>query len=168
MMSGRLGRWSWAEDRDAGILCADVLRMLPSHFVGLRGVCASWDSGLLDPAASDMTGWGARGGHAVSPAIDSALAGSWPASPCGYDEWYFFSHIPPFEKLHALCNWQGVSPGEAVPLSAVPSAFDLQKQLDRFEPQVVVGDGHRVFVVTQNQDLLEGFVEVCRRRRTSG
>jgi hypothetical protein len=115
-----------------------------------------------------LHGWWQQGVHAVSPLIDAAMAQAWPKSSCGFDEWYFFEELPAFEAVHALCNWGGVSVGEAGELRNVPSGFDLQEQLDRLQPRVVVGDGRRVFVITRDASLVAEFLSECRRRRTSG
>jgi len=166
--TGRLGEWFWAEDRTVELHCSDIVRALPSHFVGLRGVCTSWDSGVLDPTAAGMPDWQVKGMHAVSPPIDSVAAESWPKSLCGFDEWYFFEDLPAFEVLHALCSWHGVSVGEAAALQDVPTGFDLQEQLDRHQPRIVLGDGQGLFLLTRDEALVAEFAQECRRRRTRG
>jgi hypothetical protein len=161
---GSFGRWTWVEDPLADLYCADVVRALGQHFVGLRAVCTSWDSGMLD--ASGMVGWTVQNGQAVSPIIDRDLAETWPESSCGWDEWYFFDALPPFVKLHALCNW-GVSIGEAAELEFVPSGFNMEKQIIQHEPRMVLGDGNRIFIVAQDAGLADEFMDLCLRRRTT-
>jgi hypothetical protein len=111
-----------------------------------------------------MTTWQLDGEHAVSPAIDLAVADSWPGSSCGFDEWYFFRDVPKGVGLQALCSW-GVSVGEARELRDVPSGFDILAQLERYQPYAVLGDGHRAFLVTKDRALLDAFVGESRRRR---
>ena len=103
----------------------------------------------------------------MSPAIDPAVAESWPGSSCGFDEWYFFREIPDGVELQALCNW-GASVAEAGELRDVPSGFDFRAQLDRYQPYAILGDGHRTFVVTKDSALLDAFMGESRRRRTRG
>ena len=156
------------EDRAVQLGCADFVRAMPTPFLDLRAVCTSWDSGELDPVAAGMSGWQLQGAHAVSPPIEVALAEAWPVSPCGrFDEWYFFADVPAFGELHPICNW-GLSLAEAGDLPGVPSGFDLEKQLDRYEPRVVLGDGQRLFMVSRDERLVAGFAEECARRRTRG
>jgi hypothetical protein len=128
-------------------------------------VCTSWDSGKLQPVLLGLTSWQVNGEHAVSPIIDPALTDSWPRSSCGYDEWYFFLEVPEHLEIHALCNW-GASVGDAGELRDVPTAFDLLAQLDRYQPHAILGDGHRVFLITKDRTLLDAFVGESRRRRT--
>jgi hypothetical protein len=111
-----------------------------------------------------MTGWEVKGGHALSPPIDPALAQSWPESSCGFDEWYFFDAVPQYEALYPIGSW-GVTLGEASDLRDLPSGFDLQEQLDRYIPRAVLGDGRRLFVITRDETLIAEFEQECRRRR---
>jgi hypothetical protein len=78
-----------------------------------------------------------------------------------------FEVLPDFETLHALCNW-GIPVAEATTLVDVPTGFDLSEQLTRFKPHAVLGDGGRIFLITRNGPLMEEFVHLCRRRRTTG
>jgi hypothetical protein len=66
-VAGTLAGFWWAEDWTTHIDAADVIAALAGRLVGLRGVCTSWDSGMLDVASSGMTGWEMRAGQAVSP-----------------------------------------------------------------------------------------------------
>jgi len=112
-----------------------------------------------------MTSWHLDGEHAVSPAIDPAVAAGWPASSCGFDEWYFLRDVPKGVRLQALCSW-GASIGEASQLRDVPSGFDILAQLERYQPYAVLGDGHRTFLVTKDRALVDAFVGESRSRRT--
>jgi hypothetical protein len=165
--SGSIGRWPWVEMRGSNIRCAAVIADLRPWFLGLRGACTSWDSGRLDPAAEVLAGWELRGGQACSPVVDDVLAESWPYSSCGFDEWYFFAALPELEPLGAYSSW-GTSLDRVAGLKDVPSGLDLEKQLDTWRPRVVIGDGYRVFAISQDRQLLDEFAEWCRRRRTRG
>ena len=162
---GQLGGWLWAEYRARDLPCSDVVRALSRFLVGSHGVCASWDSGMLNPLPADMPLWHLQGEHAVSPTIDASLAASWPASSCGFDEWYFLYKVANDLALDALCSW-GASVGDAGDLRDVPSGFDFLAQLERYQPYAVLGDGHRTFLVTKDAALLDAFVGESRRRRT--
>jgi hypothetical protein len=98
--------------------------------------------------------------------IDEPLAKNWPESSCGFDEWYFFESLPPFEKLPAICHW-GVSLGDVSELPGVPTGFDLWSQLDRYQPLAVLGDGRRIFLITRYPQLFDEFTRLSDSRRTS-
>jgi hypothetical protein len=162
---GELDGWLSAEYRAPDLSCSEVVGALSRFFLGYRGVCASWDSGKLDPLPSDMPAWQLNGQHAVSPTVDSPLAASWPGSSCGFDEWYYLDAVPDDVALDALCSW-GASVGDAAELRDVPSGFDLLAQLERYQPDAILGDGHRTFLITKDRALLDAFVGESRRRRT--
>jgi len=163
---GIIGACHWAENWGLDLTAGQVVAELRSHLAGLRAICTSWDSGILDTGAFSLPGWEMRAGHAVSPVLDAALLESWPASPCGWDEWYFLRAVPPEPRIAAFCNYGGLSVGEAAELKGLPSGPDLQEQLVRYLPEVVIGDGQRVFVIAQEERIVSEFAEFCGRRRT--
>ncbi len=165
--AGTIAEFSWAEDWTADLVAADVIASLSDHLVGLRGVCTSWDSGMLDVVASRMPGWEMRSNHAVSPVLGAELLRAWPRSSCGWDEWYFCAMPTVDEKLHAFCNWGGVSLASATELRELSAGFDLAAQLARHKPEVVVGDGRRVFVIAKRPEVVAQFQHLCERRRTT-
>jgi len=165
--AGQLGEWRWAEGWGLDLYCPDIIRLVSSRLLGLQGVCTSWDSGLLDLAGADLPEWSAKGAHAVSPPITTVMADAWPESSCGFDEWYFFESLPDSTGLEAICNW-GVTLADAQELLGLPTGFDLQAQLNVYQPKLVVGDGQRPFVVTRDQAILADVLEECGRRRTRG
>ena len=162
-MAGQIGSWSFVEDSAADLYCADVVRGLAPWLAGMRGVCTSWDSGTLDSIG--LQGWGTRGGLAVSPLIGPGLAEGWPESSCGFDEWYFFGTLPAFERLRSVCNW-GIDLEDTPSLVGSPTGFDLQAQLDFYQPRAVIGDGRRIFVITRDQGVIDEFLRLCDGPRT--
>ena len=164
---GTIDGYHWAEDWAAGLGVSDVVRELQARFVGLRAVCSSWDSAMLDATSSGLSGWEMRSGQAVSPVIGADLAKEWPASSCGWDEWYFFENVPVFDRIHAFCNWGGLSLANAAELEELDAGFSLGGQLERYRPQLVLGDGRRVFLLGRDKTTVSEFVDVCGRRRTT-
>jgi hypothetical protein len=150
------------EDWSTDLAACDVIAELHPRVLGLRAVCTSWDSCMVD--AGDLSGWQWVSGQAVSPRIDGAMARAWPESSCGFDEWYFFEVLPPFEKLHAFCNWTGLSLAEAAGLEELQAGFSLADQLTRFRPALVVGDGDRTFLLARDAAVLPEFTQICERR----
>ena len=165
--TGQISAWHWGEYCTDEVTVSEVVSNLRRHLTGMRAVCSSWDSGMLKPAGPEWSGWFTECGHAVSPPIDDHLATSWPQSGCGYDEWYFFGVVPTLSTVHSICNWTGLSIGECGPLARVPNGFDLAAQLERLNPELVVGDGDRVFVIAKDKQVVSEFLESCRCRRTT-
>jgi hypothetical protein len=152
-VTGRIGSYCWAEIPGEGTDVRDVVYVLRSRLQGLSAVNVSWDSGKMQEIAPIPTGWSIRGNHVVSPPIDDAMLSAWPQSACRsgrYDEWYFFRVNPEKPELQALCNWQGVSLASAGDL-AFPGGFDLAGQLEAFQPEVVVGKGASLFVLSKDE-----------------
>jgi len=152
--SGVLGDFQWVElPTDSSDIPA-IMRRLSAQVIGLTAVNVSWDSGRMVPTREQaQSGWRRIGGLAVSPVIDEALASNWPTSSCQsgqYDEWYFFWELPASMTLDPFCNFGGMSLAHAADL-AFPGGFDLQAQLDRYRPEVVVGDGSSVFVISRHR-----------------
>ena len=158
--SGTLGRFSWIELSGDQWDVPMVVRRLTPHVVGLVAINTSWDSGLLIPKPSeDWPGWRQVGGLAVSRRIDLALASNWPASECvsgRWDEWYFFRDVDAALQLAAFCNYGGVSLEDA-PELAYPGGLDLQAQLNRYQPELVIGHGKFVFAIAREPSLFECF-----------
>ena len=157
--SGRLGDFCWIEMPTDSSDIPGVIRRLSTHVIGLIAVNVSWDSGRLVPTPEqEQIGWRRVGELAVSPVIDETLASNWPTSFCQggqYDEWYFFRDLPVPIKLDAFCNW-AVSLASAADL-AFPGGCDLHAQLDRYHPEIVVGDGASVFVISRWRSVTDLF-----------
>lgn len=163
---GTIAGFAWAEDRATDLVAADVVAALSDGLVGLRAFCTSWDSAMLDPIASGMPAWEVRSGLAVSPVLGADQLGAWPRSTGGWDEWYFFRTLPAEGTLHAFCNWGGLSLANSAELNELPSGFDLADQLTRCSPELVVGDGQRVFVIARDREVVSAFERLCEGRRT--
>jgi hypothetical protein len=94
---------------------------------------------------------------AVSPRIDLTLASNWPASECvscRWDEWYFFRDVDAPLQLSAFCNYGGMSLEDGPDL-AYPGGLDLQPQLDRCQPDLVIGHGKFVFAIARGPSVFE-------------
>lgn len=153
--TGVLGGYRWWETTDEKTSLVALIRALAAQLVGLVGVNVSWDSGLLEltPALA-AAGWTTVGRFAVSQVIDVSTAENWPISDCQggrFDEWYFFRQVPATLELQAYCNY-AVSLQDA-PALAFPGGVDLEEQLQKYEPELVVGDGEHVFAITRSEAL---------------
>jgi hypothetical protein len=166
MTSGDIGTYAWAEfvpSRTTALF--DAVRNLRCHLIGLRAVNVSWDSGLLVPSdAEKRKGWVIEEGRAVSPVIDNGVIDGWPWCDGGFEEWYFFSRLPPKLNLSAYCNWTGLSIADWAALVDVPAGLDLRQQLEMARPDAVLGMGERLFAISTNPaliaDLLQTFGKV--------
>ncbi len=163
--SGVLGAFHWVEIPTHDSDIPAVVRLLAAEVIGLTAVNVSWDSGHMVPTGEqEQCGWRRVGELAVSPVIDDILASNWPASSCNggrFDEWYFFPEVQEPLSLEAFCNYGGMSLEDAVDL-AFPGGLDLQAQLERYRPEIVVGDGKHLFVISRRLkivDLLRAFDE---------
>jgi len=156
--SGALGAFHWVELPSDRYDIPAVVRHLAGEMVGLTAVNVAWDSGRLMPSSDpEASGWREINGLAVSPVLDAGLLADWPVSSCQggrYDEWYFFRTIDPALQLDPFCNWVGTSLEEAGAL-AFPGGFDLQAQLERHRPEVVIGEGRHVFVISVHPRIIE-------------
>ncbi len=167
--TGSLGSYHWAEDWEADLGATEVVAALAGRLVGLRGVCVSWDAGLLDPARLEQPGWSLVAAYALSPELDEATLQAWPTSGGDWDEWYLFSEPPLLRgRLHAFCNYPALSVGQAAELREWPTGFDLQAQLERNRPRLVVGEGTRLFALTPELSVVEEFQGLCARHRSGG
>lgn len=160
--SGVLGDFYWVEIPTHDSDIPAVVRCLAAEVVGLTAVNVSWDSGHMVPTShEEQIGWRRLGDLVVSPVIDDMLACNWPASGCNgsrFDEWYFFRDIQTPQNLEPFCNYSGMSVEDAADL-AFPGGFDLQAQLDRYHPEIVIGEGKALFVLSPRLtiiDLLHG------------
>jgi hypothetical protein len=152
-----LGDFQWVELPPDSWDIPAVMRRLSAQVLGLTAVNVSWDSGRMVPTREqEQHGWRRVGELAVSPVIDAALASNWPTSCCQggrYDEWYFFRELSGPMKLEAFCNWCR-SLANAADL-AFPGGVDLHAQLDRYRPDIVIGDGAAVFVISPHRMIVD-------------
>lgn len=86
MNRGTVGTYSWAECVSADVTLPDVLRGLKRHFLGLRAVNVSWDSGVFMPSEAERSqGWRFEADRAISPILDDAIIDKWPGDDCGFE-----------------------------------------------------------------------------------
>jgi hypothetical protein len=162
MNRGSIGTYAWAECVPVDLTLPDVLRRLKRHFLGLRAVNVSWDSGLVIPSDAELSqGWSLEAGRAISPVLDDAIIEKWPWNDCGFEEWYFFSRLPSNLSLAAYCNWLHNSVGEWAQLIHVPNGLDLCRQLEEAQPDVVLGEGQRLFAISRNEAIIQDFAAIC-------
>jgi len=93
----------------------------------------------------------------VGAVFFNTLASNWPASSCNagrFDEWYFFREVQEPLTLEPFCNWAAMSLDDAVDL-AFPGGFGLQAQLERYRPEIVVGDGKDLFVISRRLSVID-------------
>ena len=94
--------------------------------------------------------------HAVSPAVTEQLLNRWPHSACQagrFDEWYFFRTVPTVGNIVAFCNYS-ISLGSPE-LAGHPAAAILRVQLEQWRPEVVIGEGDRLFVISRDAKLVD-------------
>jgi len=156
--TGVLAAYRWWEIPPERLSMAAMIRMLAPRLVGLVAVNVSWDSGLME-LTPDLAaaGWTTVGRFAMTPVIDVKTTQNWPISACQggrFDEWYFFRQAPPMLDLSAFCNYGGVSLQDARSL-AFPGGVDLEEQLRRYEPELVIGEGEHLFILTRNEALAD-------------
>ena len=137
MNRGSIGTYAWAECVPVDLTLPDVLRRLKRHFLGLRA------------ANGDQPG--SRRRHHRE----------WPLNDCGFEEWYFFSRLPSNLSLAAYCNWLHNSVGEWAQLIHVPNGLDLCRQLEEAQPDVVLGEGQRLFAISRNEAIIQDFAAIC-------
>ena len=156
--SGALGAFQWVELPSDRFDIPTVVRHLAGEIVGLTAVNVSWDSGRLMPSSDpEASGWDEINGFAVSPVLDTELLSNWPVSSCQggrYDEWYFFRTVDPTLKLDPFCNYVGASLEEAAAM-IFPGGLDLPAQLERHRPEIVIGEGAHVFVISPHPRIIE-------------
>jgi DNA-binding NarL/FixJ family response regulator len=154
----------WAEfwHEQPELTIPDVVRALAPCLRGLVALNTSWDSGTLDsPNRILGQDWSMIGRHAISPLITDTTTGQWPRSSCGWDEWYFFRPPAPDVVLRPICNYQGLSLGQWRQL-CFPDGVDLREQLDRARPEVVLGEGDKVFILARDPVTVKHFSGLAR------
>jgi hypothetical protein len=156
--SGVIGDFRWVEIPTDRSDIPAVVQHLAEEIIGLTAVNVSWDSGrMLPDPEQEQLGWRRVGEFAISPVIDRALASQWPASSCNagrFDEWYFFRDVREPLQLKAFCNYGGFSLADATDLG-FPGGLDLQAQLEQYRPEIVVGDGKHLFVISLHPAVIE-------------
>ncbi|MFZ2641678.1 MAG: hypothetical protein WA117_11825 [Verrucomicrobiia bacterium] len=163
MATGTIGDYHWAEywNETPELFVPDIIRALGREcLVGTRGVNVSWDSGRLQPSKEQvLSGWSIRDGYAVTPPIDERLMEEWPRSCCGFDEWYFFRSPPQRIELSAFCNYEGhISLGD---WESVAFQFSLARQLEQTQPEIVIGEGLSVFIISRTRETVEAFLRLA-------
>jgi hypothetical protein len=164
-LTGRIGTYYWAERSGETLMIRDVVSGLGDHIKGLVAVNVSWDSGVLQDVAGLPVGWHVRDGRAASPSIDDQVLATWPQSACcdgQWDEWYFFRTPPSTAEAGAFCNWGGMSLGDHQSL-AYPGGLNLAEQLERLQPDVVIGEGRSLFVVARDDAVVAAFLALERK-----
>jgi len=57
-------------------------------------------------------------------------------------------------KLDGFCNYLGMSLEDA-PALAFPDGLDLKAQLERYRPEIVIGDGKHLFVISARPEIIK-------------
>ena len=164
---GQIGAFYWGECVPSDhFALPDAVRSLKHRLKGLRAVNVSFDSGLLVPSDAEVSngGWLLEQGRAISPVIDDVVIETWPWGDCGFEEWYFFSRLPEDLGLSAYCNWTGISIADWASLTEVPTGLNLRRQLETAQPDVVLGEGQRLFAISPNRALIDDFLTACREQ----
>jgi hypothetical protein len=157
--SGRAGDYRWVEIPRDRYDIPFVVQHLAGAVHGLTAVNVSWDSGRMVPTSEqEDAGWQRIGEVALSPVVTAMMASEWPVSSCNggqFDEWYFFRTVEGAPRLDAFCNWEGMSLERAAAL-AFPGGFDLGAQLERYRPEIVIGEGrYHLFVMSLDPDVIK-------------
>jgi hypothetical protein len=157
--SGRVGDYHWVEIPRDHYDIPFVVQHLACAVNGLTAVNVSWDSGRMVPTSEqENAGWKRMGEVTVSPVVTATLTSDWPVSSCNggqFDEWYFFRTVEGAPRLDAFCNWGGMSLERAADL-AFPGGFDLRPQLERYRPEMVIGEGtHHLFVLSLDPEVIK-------------
>jgi len=150
MTESTIDEYFWAESNEEPDLSIHrAVRGLSDFIVGMTGINVSWDSGKLHPSEKQAAlGWSVVSGYAVTPIIDENLTRHWPESRHGFDEWYFFRSLPSSNlEIEGFCNWMRVSLKE---WEQVSFKWDLREQLRRYQPEIVLGEGYRIFVIQRS------------------
>lgn len=161
MPTGKIGEFFWAQHWVPGseLLITDVVRALRTHILGRRAVNVSWDSGRLSPSLSGIfERWQIQDDFVITPPVDDTLISDWPRSACGWDEWYFFRSIPKTISLEAYCNWGGMAIDDWRDLEF--TGLNLEQQLLTHQPELVIAEGHSIFVIARRQEALLDFASL--------
>lgn len=151
MKHGNVGNYFWY-DLDEEEL-RDTLRRLNPYILGTRAVNTSWDSGVLTADRHDFpVGWPTHHGIAVSPPIDSEMIDKWPVSHDDYcDEWWFFAEVPQdFDFANSICNYVSERIENWADLE-FEGGVELKKNLIRFQPTILVGNGKFTYCVSRTR-----------------
>jgi hypothetical protein len=162
MKSGTIGEYFWGQfsGETPQLSVADVVRGLSDCLIGLRAVNVSWDSGRMQPSNVLIeSGWKVQGSYAVSPTIDASLVKCWPMNDCcGFDEWYFFKDVPIDIEVKGFCNWGVGQVGDWPNLVCCqPDNINLQEQLVKYQPELVIGEGYFIFVIAKDPKVIQLF-----------
>ena len=163
--TGRIGTYHWGEfwNEKPELFVEGVVRDLRSYLLGLYALNVAYDSGRLGERVAAPPEWEKLGSYALSPLITETAALDWPHSDCGFDEWYFFDAVPTgsIGHIEAFCNWAyswSLSQWEGV--RRAENGFDLEKQLERIHPRIVIGAGNRIFALSTSEDVINRFLEL--------
>ena len=164
-LEGSFGEFQWVELPSDLYDIRTVVRHLAPELTGLTAVNVSWDSGHMDPTLiPELTGWRSVEELAVSPPLDATLTSNWPVNSCcdgAFDEWYFFRSVDGPLTLRAFCNWAGASLADARELN-YPGGFDIIGQLERYRPDIVIGEGRdQVFVISLRREVIDAAISGC-------
>jgi hypothetical protein len=164
MATGTIGEYFWAEfsNEKPELVISDVVRQLSTFLYDTVAVNVSWDSGRMRPSVERLAeSWLWSNGVAVSPRLDEKLTEHWPRSGCGFDEWYFFRSLPASLELEAFFNWTNASIKD---WHSLAFKFDLAEQIRRSQPEVVLGEGNRIFVIAQDPKVTTAFERLAHER----
>ena len=161
---GQIGSYSWGQywHEEPELSVPDVVRGLSGFLVGLFGVNVSFDSGRLGQRVPLPSGWIRVQDYAVSPRITENLINDWMRSECGFDEWHFFRDVPADLDVQAFCNWYTFHLDQWEILRRTENGFDLYDQLERFQPEAVIGEGHSIFVISRDTTIVNTFLDLAR------
>ena len=67
---------------------------------------------------------------------------------------YFFRELDEPLNIEAFCNYTGMGLDSALDLS-FPGGLDLKAQLERYRPQLVVGEGEHIFAISPAPEVIE-------------
>jgi hypothetical protein len=161
---GQIGSYLWGQywQEEPELYVPDVARGLREFLIGLRSANVSYDSGRLGQRVPLPTGWNRVQDYAVSPPITDELVANWPRSEHGFDEWYFFRDVPVNLEVEAFCNWYAFGLSQWEILRGTDNGFDLSAQLERLQPEAVIGESHSIFVISRNAQVVEQFLGLAR------
>jgi hypothetical protein len=162
-MRGQIGTYYWGQyEREKPELNASrVIGALCQHLIGCFGVNVSFNSGKLGDRVPVPDGWTRMSGFAVSPRITDRLARSWIQSEDPFDEWYFFREVPANICIQSYCNWHSFRLDQWQILSGTENGFDLSMQLEKLQPDVVIGEGRGVYVISRDVQIVDTFLELA-------
>jgi hypothetical protein len=163
---GRIGAYHWGEfwAEEPELILPEVVRELSQFLLDRVAMNISFDSGRLGTEVGPLpSGWRMCGWHAVSGPLHESDIAAWPESGFGFDEWYFFRSAPPLQssRVMAWCNY-----GYSLRLRqwSVPQqfaeGFDLAAQLERVAPELVLGVGRSMYLLSQTEAHVDAFLSL--------